>query len=340
MKIHYSTPAWHGGFQKFFANALRSLGHEVFYFNDFGTKSQKLFQRIFTRIPYKQHEFDDKFRGMVSRDWLRSLRAFKPDLIILEHAPNILPSAIREVKREGYKMFYWLDSAATTGQAKDLLAGMLLADKVFSIDRSAPWMTTLFPPDTFHFLPLAGEPSVFRPLPNTKKEYDVVFVGSFPPQSGDGVTRAEIISRIPDKYRVAAFGNGADYWLQFYTKLKGRVFHGRSLPDTEVNEIYNKARIVLSIHSSGHYESVSARTHEAALAGAFQIVDRRHDLAELYPGDMLPSYQWAREINGLLDHWITRPEEREKVAARAREHALAHHTWKHRAEELLRHFQK
>lgn len=338
MKIHYTTPAWHGGFHKFFSSALRSLGNEVFYFDDFGTASQRRFRKIFTRVPHLQYSVDDYFRQKISRDWLKSVFSFNPDLVILEHTPNILPSAIREIKKDGYKVFYWIDSPSAGPQAKDLLAGVKEADKVFSIDRSKEWMTNFFPPDTFCFLPLAGDPEVFRPLPDVKKEYDVVYVGSFPPQSGDGVIRAEIIANIPEKYKVAAFGNGIDYWFKHYPVLKKCALGTKSLPAEQVNEIYNMARIVLGTHSISHIESVSARVHEVALAGAFQIIDWRKDLDELYPPGLLPRFKWAREVNNLIDYWIVRPEERENIAAKVREHALGYNTWRHRAEKMIGYF--
>lgn len=339
MRIHYTAPAWHGGFYKFMSSALRSLGHEVFYFNDFGTRSQNLFRRIFTRVPRWQYRADDYFRKTISGDWLNSINTYKPDLVIIEHAPNILPEAVREAKKNGYKIFYWIDSPPAGSQAKDVLGGMVAAHKIFSIDRSKEWMTELFPPDKVNFFPLAGEPDVFRPIPSVKKEYDVVFIGSFPPASGDGVIRAEIISHIPDTYNVVVFGNGLDYWFNHYPRLKklsgGAV---RPLAAEKLNEIYNKSNIILSIHSSYHIESVSARVHEAALSGVFQIVDWRKDLDELYPKELIPRFRWAREVNGLIDYWMARPEEREKIAARARSYALSHNTWRQRAEEMLKYF--
>ena len=341
MRIHYTTPAWHGGFQKFFGDALRSLGHEITYFDDNGEKSHKWFRRIFTRVPHLQYAADDQFRKMVSHAWLRSVSRAKPDLVILEHTPNILPWAIQAVKKEGRTIFYWIDSPPAGSQAKDVLSGMLIADKVFTVDRAREYMTNLFPPNTFNHLPLAGDQNAFRPLPEVSKEYDVVYVGSFSPQTGDGVMRAEIITRIPEKYKVAVFGNDIDYWFKHYPKLKERTLSVKPLSVEGVNEVYNKAKIVLGIYSTpGHIESVSARTHETALSGAFQIVDWRKDLDELYPVGLLPRFMWAKEVNTLIDYWMARPEERTKIAAQAREHALERNTWRHRAEEMLSHFHK
>lgn len=338
MRIHYTAPAWHGGYQKFFAAALRSLGHEVFYFNDCGSRPQKLFQKVFARLPRLQYAADDIFREAVSRDWIRSVRSFGSNLLILEHAPNILPEYIRQARKEGIKIIYWMDSPPAGGQAKDVLAGFGEGDVLFSVDRK--WMTILYAPDDFHYLPVAGDPETFYQIENAKKEYDVVWVGSFPPQTGDGYLRAKIIAEIPEKYRVAAFGNGANYWVKYFPILQQRVRSGSLLSAEKLNEIYNKTEIILNIHSTSNVSSISGRTYEIALSGAFQLVDWREDLDILYPEGGLVSFRYAKEINGLIEEWMRKPEERARRAEKVREYTLNHHTWKRRAEEMLKHFKK
>ena len=340
MRIHYTAPSWHGGFHEFMSKAFRSLGHDLYDFDDNGSGFERNFRRLAVRIPRWEYGADDAFRAMVSRRWLRSVKEYDPDLVVLEHAPNILPSVVRAARQLGYKVFYWTDSPPAGAQAKDLLASLKAADEIFTDDREREWMTTLFHPSEFHFLALGGDPDVFHPIPNVPKEYDVVFVGSLSPQTGDGVIRAEIISAIPDKYKVAVFGNDVAYWFKSYPKLKERTLSTRAVPASQVNEIYNKAKIVLGIYTTFHIETVSARTHETALAGAFQIVDWRKGLDELYPAGLIERFKYAREINGLIDKWIDRPKEREEVAQKVRAHALAHHTWRHRAESMLKIFRE
>ena len=336
MKIHYTTPVWHGGFGAFFGDALRELGHDVVFFDDNGTKTQRWIQRIGTRIPKMQYGAEDMFRKAVSRDWLQSVRDAKPNLIVLEHAPNILPEVIREARTLKKPILYWMDSPPAGAQAKDVLAGLPYADKLFTIDRA--WMTILYGKGDVEFLPLAGDPKTFVPqnVPDAKKEYDVVFVGSLPPQSGDGYLRAKILADIPEKYRVAVFGTGLEYWYKYFPSLAMRVPKSGRLSFAELNDVYNRTRILLNIHSTWHATSVSARTYEAALAGLFQLADYRTDMDELFPKGMLPYFRSANEVPGLVAEWLAKPAAaREEAAAEARKHVLAHHTWRHRAEKML-----
>ncbi len=340
MKIHYTTPVWHGGFGAFFGDALRELGHSVSFFNDNGTKTQRWIQRIGTRIPKVQYGAEDVFRRAVSRDWLQSVRDAKPDLIVLEHAPNILPEAVREARELKKPIFYWMDSPAAGAQAKDALAALAYVDRVFTIDRFPSWMTILYGEQDAVHLPLAGDPKVFHPLsPEPKKEYDIVFAGSLPPQSGDGYLRAKILADIPEKYRVAVCGTGLEYWHRYFPGLKQRVVQSGRLSTAALNELYAKTKLFLNIHSTWHFTSVSARTFEVALAGLFQLVDHRADHDLLFPKDSLVTFSSAKEIHPLLDHWLApgMDAERAKRAARVREYVLQHHTWRHRAQQMLGH---
>lgn len=341
MRIHYTATVWHGNFYRYFGNALRSLGHEVRLFSDNGSFGQRLLRAVTTRIPRYQYRGQDKFREALSRGWLRSTEEFNPDLIILEHVPNILPEVIAKSRRPGRKIFYWMDSPPTGDQAKDAMASLRFADKVFANDHHRLYMSILFRPADFVQLPLAGEPAVFQPLnvSDGKKKYDAVFVGSFPEQSGDGFLRSQIISGIPQKYNVAAFGSGLNYALRYFPALKSRVKSGTHLSDAKVNEIYNDSKIVLNLHSTqGHITSLSARTYEIGLAGAFQLVDYREDLDLLFPKELFATFKYADEINDLIADWLKKPEERARRAEKIREHVLGHHTWKHRAQKMLSYY--
>ena len=269
MKIHYTATIWHGGFYQFFSNALQSLNHEVYFFNEGGSVSQVNLKKILSRIPKFQYAANDKFRESVSRDWLESVEKYKPNLIILEYAPNILPEYLRRARELKIPIFYWMDSPPAGSAAQDILASLKFADKIFSIDRQ--WMTILYPESDFIHLPLAGDPGTFHPfnLKEQDKKYDLVFVGSFPPQSGDGYLRAEIIASIPDKFSVFAFGNGASYWTKHFPILHKRIRKSGILSNTDINEIYNQSKVVLNIHSTCillHSLSALMKSHSLELS--------------------------------------------------------------------------
>ncbi|MBU6500540.1 MAG: glycosyltransferase [Patescibacteria group bacterium] len=338
MRIHYTTTVWHAGFYRYFINALTSLGHEVRFFDESGTKAQITLKYITTRLPGYLYKGENIFRASIGRDWLKSIKEFKPDLIIIQHSPNLIPDAVREAKNMGYKIFYWEDAQPANAQGKDVLASLEYVDKLFSVDRE--WMTILYNQSDFIHLPLAGEPSVFKPLPGVEKEYDVVFVGSFAPMDGDGYLRAKLVSNVPDKFKVKVFGNGLDYWVKYLPNLRNRSGGDVILNENVLNEIYNKSRIVLNIHAVGHESSLSARTYEIGLSGAFQLVDWRGDADIVFPPGMLVTFKHASDINGLIEKWLADPDGASRKAEEIRQYILVNHTWRHRAEKMLSYYKK
>ena len=71
------------------------------------------------------------------------------------------------------------------------------------------------------------------------------------------------------------------------------------------------------------------------MCGAFQLVDRRTLLPELFTEDELAGFGSMAELRERLAYFLAHPGERAGYAARARERALREHTYAARMERLL-----
>ena len=76
-------------------------------------------------------------------------------------------------------------------------------------------------------------------------------------------------------------------------------------------------------HSSLNHEGVvpdgdfvNPRTFEIAACGGFQLVDRRSLLGELFEEGELELFGDLAELRGKIDHYLARPEERNRFAER------------------------
>lgn len=333
MKVHFTTIVWHGNFHDFVIKAFASLGHEVIFFDQGGTRPEKFLQKIISRLPKIRHSLDRKLRARISGRWLRSIADVKPNLVLLmDYATNITPRAILGARDAGFSVFHWVSSPAIDGESKDLLASIRFSTKIFTADRL--WMPIIFEKSDFIHLPLAGDQNIFLPGAPKGKKYDVLFVGSFS-ESWDGFIRAYVLSKVAEKHNVAIFGRGAPYWFSYFPNLESCVVKNAILDTKELNEAYHDAKIVLNLHSTSHKASLSARTYEIALAGAFQLIDDREDLHALFPEDAFVAYRSISELLMLIADWLPKDRERELVASKMRSEVLAHHTWRHRAEKIL-----
>ncbi len=340
MKIHLTGTNWHAATTQNLKKAFEALGHEVLFFDKHLSRNWKIAQNLAFRLTRRPYEVENYFFHISSRKWLESLAAFKPDLIIIEDAPNILAEYVERARKFGKPIFYYEISPPHGAGARDVLLGLKYVDETFCIDREWAKYIEIFSPKKVHHLPLAGNPDDFHPLSGEKKVYDVAMVASAPEQSPDGLIRANLMNAIPGNLRVGIFGSGWHYWTRYFPNISKRIGGVGAPSIMEVNRIYNQSKILINFHSTGHTVSISSRTFEIALSGEFQITDFRDDFSLLFPKNFFPIYANIKEMNEQIAHWLSRDAEREKNALRAREYVLAHHTWEHRAEKILGIFAK
>lgn len=335
MKIHLTGTHWQGATTDNLKIEFEKLGHTVYFFEKNISGFAKKFSILASRLARHPRDVENQVFETTSRRWLTSLSYFKPDLIIIEDAPNLLAPLVNQARALNVPIFYYEVSPPHGSGAREILLSFRYVDEFFCIDRDWMKIAHHFFLKPMHHLPLAGSPKDFYPIAESEKVYDVVFVGSVPEQSPDGLLRANLAQEIPKRYRVGLFGRGWNYWLKSFPGLKGRIVP-EGFPNTRrVNEIYNQSKIIVNFHSTGHSSSISSRTFEIALAGAFQIVDYRPDLKLLFPNHSFPIFEYATDLNNLIDQWIERDTDRDQVATSLREWALRHHTWEERVKKIL-----
>ncbi|WP_298271216.1 glycosyltransferase, partial [Geobacter sp.] len=74
---------------------------------------------------------------------------------------------------------------------------------------------------------------------------------------------------------------------------------------------------------------------EIAACGAFQLVDRRRLLPELFAGDEVETFSDLVEVREKIDRYLRDEEARRDVIERGRRRVLAEHTYERRMEELV-----
>lgn len=336
MRIHLTGTGWHAGTAYNLSKAFRSLGHEVFFFEKRGSKIEKKAMAIASRLVRQAHKSENYFFRLTGQKWLKSIAEFKPDLIIIEDAPELPAEFIEKARIFGRPIFYFEIGPPHGAGARDELLNFKYVDEVFCIDRNWAKYIEIFSPKKIHHLPLAGNPDDFYPTPKEKIIYDVSFIASVPEQSPDGLIRANLANSIAKNLRVGVFGSGWKYWLRYFPELADRLGNKIQPNIFEVNKIYNQSKVVVNFHSTGHASSISSRTFEIALAGAFQITDYREDLSLLFPANYFPLYENLKEMNEQIAKWMPLEKERMALVEKQRKHILENHTWLNRAREILK----
>jgi spore maturation protein CgeB len=97
------------------------------------------------------------------------------------------------------------------------------------------------------------------------------------------------------------------------------------------------------LHSSPFHEGVNPdgdylnpRTFELASAGAFQLVDERSLLSELFEPDReIITFKNEKELRDKITYYLNHPDDRKVIAERARQRILAEHTYEKRMSDML-----
>jgi len=119
---------------------------------------------------------------------------------------------------------------------------------------------------------------------------------------------------------------------------------GRRLSPAEYVKIFSGTDINLNLHSSSERDGVdpfgdfvNPRTFELAAAGAFQLVDHRELMPEMFKvGTELVTFKTPAEMRDQITYYRDKPEERKQFADAARARVLKDHTYTQRVREMLK----
>ncbi len=118
---------------------------------------------------------------------------------------------------------------------------------------------------------------------------------------------------------------------------------GRRISPEEYVKIFNATDVNINLHSSTEKDGVdptgdfvNPRTFELASCGAFQLVDERSLLSELFvPGEELITFSDIPQMKQQIAHYLNSPDERRAITAKARARVLKEHTYEQRIRQML-----
>ena len=209
---------------------------------------------------------------------------------------------------------------------------LMLVDDPTNIDRFAEVCKVAY-------MPKAYRPAVHRPGPAVPElECDLAFVGTGFPSRVDFFERMDL-----DGLDVLLGGNWTG--LPDDSPLRPHLAHDAEhcLDNKLTADVYRSARVGLNLYrregetADVRGWSMGPRELEMAACGLFFLRDPRGEGDEVL--DMLPTFTSPEEASDLLRYWLSRPDERQVLADKARE-AVADRSFDAHAAALLRLFNK
>lgn len=333
------VPPLYGGslpVARFCGRALADMGHmvETFEAPDFhgaftALKGLRVTSERLTQL-------ENAFLGVVSQAILAKVETFEPDLVLALAQAPLGAQALRRLRRDGVPTAMWF---VEDWRVFTYWRGYAPLYDFFAVIQEDPFLGELAAagqPNAL-YLPLAADPQFHRPLDLTPGERrtwgaQVGFMGAGYPN------RRRAFRRLAHH----DFKIWGTEWEGDAVLARRVQMQGRRVSPEECVKIFNATLVNLNLHSSVQAERlvpggdfVNPRTFELAACGAFQLVDRRTLMDELFWSDELATFETMAELEERIQYFLAHPEERVEYARRGRARVLAEHTYTHRMQALL-----
>lgn len=321
---------------RYCVRALEQMGHSVRAFE------APLMFSAFTGLqalglpPTQTAQLENAFLQVVGQAVWAQVQAQEPHLVLAMAQAPMGRGLLQRLRRAGVRTAMWFVEDHNVFQYWRAYAPLY---DVFAIIQKQPFMDLLAAAGqkNFLYLPLAAQPDFHVPTdltPEERREYgaDLGFLGA-------GYPNRRLAFRPLAGRDLKIWGSDWDG----EGLLAAHVQRGGArIGEEESVKIYNATRVNLNLHSSlqttelvSRGDFVNPRTFELAAMNAFQLLDERSLLPELFAPDELATFASIEEFYAKIDYFLAHPDERAAYTARARARVLRDHTYSDRMQTLL-----
>lgn len=321
---------------RYCVSALREIGClvETFEAPDFFSAFSALKD---LKVSAERQEFlENSFLQVVTQSVLAMVERFEPDLVLCMAQAPLSRQGLSRLRRDGVPTAMWFVEDYRLFTYWRAFAPMY---DIFAVIQKEPFLSDLAQnavPNAL-YLPLAAAPAVHKPLelsPAERQRFgaELSFMGA-------GYPNRRTAFRRLTRYGLKIWGTEWEGDAELAPLIQ---MQGRRISTEEAVKIFNAAAINLNLHSSVKADElvsggdfVNPRTFEIAACGAFQLVDKRALMPELFAEEDLATFADFAELEEKIAYFASRPDERLAYAERGRQRVLAEHTYAARMRTLL-----
>lgn len=315
--------------------ALKEMGHIVKVFNGPTFQSAFLAFQGLQVGSDKLEYLENSYLQLVSQAVYSQAQDFDPDLVLAVAQAPLTRQVLKRLQKDGVPTAMWF---VEDFQLFTYWRGFAPFYDFFAVIQKGEFeqkLAEIGTPNTL-YLPLAAEPNFHKPLTlsdTEKRQFgsDISFMGA-------GYPNRRLAFRRLSEYDFKIWGTewDGDEELAPLVQRNGE----RISPDDAV-KIFNATKININLHSSvknvlvGGGDFVNPRTFELACCGAFQLVDKRKLLPEMFAENELATFSDMTELKEQINFYLANPAARQEMANRARARVLKEHTYQNRMQTLL-----
>ena len=294
------------------------------------------------RDEFEKQQKTNQMLAELDQRLLSTAARFKPDLLIAIAQSPLDNQTVLRLRQSGIICVYWFVEDYRFRKYWSQIAPAY--DHFFMIQRDCHLKSKFkrMGYANWHYLPLACEPSIHKPWfadRQARRSYEcqIGFMGA------PYLNRLNIFDQLTH-FDLRIWGEG---WggHELSRALKACIQEGNTRISCEESvKIYSSAQILVNLHSSPFDKGISSagdfvnpRTFEVAGCGGFQLTDYRRELPELFePGKEIILFHDMDELQSQITYYLSHQQQRRQVSQRAQARVYAQHTYRHRAQQMLR----
>lgn len=288
-------------------------------------------------------------------DLSKTIYELKPDIFWTGSNFGIIKKKdiFKSIRSQGVRIFLMVDwpmkkeeiEVLKTEQIADVYFGEREPESMIEFEKATG--------RKYHLIPNAANKfSHFPAEPNSKYDYDVVYLGAKLPLKKWFFDN--VLIPLERKYRVGIFG---PYWSfgDNLGRVGSKLFRRMNIkwaadfidkrrvliPPEEENQLYSSTKICLNFHerepdgSQPHY-IINQRAFKIPACGGFQICDHVPALRKYFAEDevvmaKIDKNDWFEKI----DYYLKHEDERKEIQRKGTKRALKDHTYHNRVEQVL-----
>lgn len=306
---------------RFSADALIGLGHEVTVFDYRSTPLDKLRDR-FRNSAEEKASTNARLQRTISHE--------RPDVFITLFGFDVSVETLAHLRRLGIpSACWWINDPFQFNRS---LKKALSYDFLFSNSATCAEQYRLAGLTQAHFLPTACQPGIHRAPAATdgSRRCEVCFAGDWSP------LRERLMEQLVDQFDLRIFGPWARK-MKAGSALRRVLTDGFFTPD-EMASMFSSAQVVINIHTwfEQFDHGVNPRLFEAAGCAAYQIVDWKREIGDLFDlGGEVGCYRTLDEVPALVRNALRDPAATRQAGLCAQRRAYADHTYGNRMTTLL-----
>lgn len=293
-------------------NSFKRLGMDVYpLFFDMGISEKKYIKRIKLKVGWNTNKILREEKKQFNSLALKMYNEIQPDIVYVIQGRWMSKDTLAIIKKKSYIALYLWDMISLFPEMRETFDKY---DIIYSFDKR----DTKFLKEqglNAKFKPSGYDNSIYYPIECIKK-YDVAFVGAMYPERVKMLKA--LIKEFPD-INWAIYGEYAPLrnwikWVKWRFSSDFRYFKNSNLKKNDVNKLYNKSKIVLSIVRENQKDGWSARLPEVLGAKTFQLTNYYDSVEKEFIG-CLDMYKDQKELIEKIRFYLKNDQKRNIIAS-------------------------